>query len=49
MSKQLDARAAHDRLRAALQVLRDAERNALTLFAEILRQIDGLQLAPLPP
>ncbi len=38
MSKQLDAKTAHDRLRRALAALREAECNAVTLFAEILKR-----------
>ena len=38
MSSKLDARAAHEKLRAALIALRQAERNAVVLFGEILRR-----------
>ena len=38
MSNQLNARTAHARLRQALATLREAECNAVTLFAEILRR-----------
>ena len=38
MPDQLDARTAHEQLRAALIALRKAERNAVTLFAEIHRR-----------
>ena len=38
MSKQLDAHSAHDRLRKALSTLREAECNAVTLFAEIMER-----------
>ncbi len=38
MSNKLDAKTAHIRLREALAVIREAERNAVTLFAEIMRR-----------
>ena len=38
MSSHLDARAAHEKLRAVLIALRQAERNAVVLFGEILRR-----------
>ena len=38
MSSKLDARAAHEKLRAALIALRKAERNAVVLFGEIMRR-----------
>ena len=38
MSEQLDARAAHAKLRSALIALRKAERNAVVLFGEILQR-----------
>ncbi len=38
MSKQLDARSAHGRLRQALSALRKAEHNAIILFAEIMHR-----------
>ncbi len=38
MSNHLDARTAHGRLRQALVALREAECNAVTLFAEILKR-----------
>jgi len=38
MSSKLDARTAHEQLRAALIALREAERNVVTLFAEIKRR-----------
>ena len=38
MSRILDARRVHDRMRAALAAYRDAEKNAVALFAEIMRR-----------
>ncbi len=38
MSKQLDAKTAHECLRQALAALREAECNAVTLFAEIMKR-----------